>query len=98
MCLRAVEHLDTAVIAVADIDIALRVGRDGVHEIELARPLAFLAPGFHPVAVLVEFGNARVHIAVADVAVSGGVPGHVRRLTETPVVMPVDLVAMPSGR
>ena len=65
----AVEHLDAPVVAVADIDVALRVGRDGVHEVELARALAALAPGLDPVAVLAELGDARVDVAVADIDV-----------------------------
>src|SRR5207302_9993999 len=94
----AVEHLNAAVVAVSDIDIALRVGRDGVYQIELARPLAFLAPGFHPVAIPVELGDARIHVAVADIAVAGRVPGDISRLAEAAVVMRINLLAVPGRR
>src|SRR4051794_2746568 len=52
----AIEHLDAPVVAIPDIDIALRIGGDGMHQVELARPLALLAPRLDPVAILVELG------------------------------------------
>src|SRR5262245_46059183 len=81
----AVEHLDAPVVAVADIDQALRVGGDAVHEAELAGTFAVLAPGFHPLAVLVVFGDAGIHIAVADIDVALRIPGDVGRLAEAAV-------------
>ena len=41
----AVENLDSAVAAIADVDISLRIGGDGVRRVELARLVAALAPG-----------------------------------------------------
>ena len=41
--------------------------------------VAGLAPRLDPVAVLVELRDARIDVAVADVDVAGGVPGHVGR-------------------
>ena len=49
----AVEHLNAAVAAVGDVDIALRIRRDAVRRIELAGPIAGLAPRLQPLAVLV---------------------------------------------
>ena len=40
----AVEHLDAAVAAVGDVDIALRVGGDAMRRVELARLVAAVAP------------------------------------------------------
>src|SRR5579871_4295028 len=48
-----VEDLDEIVLAVSDIDVAVRVGGDGVYGMELARFGATLAPFRDPVAVLV---------------------------------------------
>src|SRR5262249_56042211 len=81
----AVEHLDAAIVAVADIDIALGIGGDRMHEIEFAGALAVLAPRLHPVAVLVVFGDACVHVAVADEDVALRIPGHIGRLAEAAV-------------
>ena len=41
----AVEHLHAMVLAVGDVDPAVRVGDDVVHDVELARIGAGLAPG-----------------------------------------------------
>ena len=60
---------------------------DAVHEVELAGALAALPPRLHPVAVLVVFGDARVHVAVADVDVAVRIPGHVGRLAEAAIHM-----------
>ena len=82
----AVEHLDAPVAAVGDIDIALGVGADAVRRAELARLAAAVAPGLHPVAVLVDLGDARIDVAVADIGVARRVPGHVGRLTEAAIL------------
>src|SRR5262249_58088145 len=68
-----------------DIDVALRIGGDAVHEVEFARTFAALPPRLQPVAVLVVFGHARIHVAVADVDVALRIPGHVGRLAEAAV-------------
>ena len=78
----AVEHLDAAVAAVGHVDVPLRVGRDAVRRVELAGLVAGLAPGLEPVAVLIDFRDARIDVAVADVGVAGGIPGHVGHLAE----------------
>ena len=53
--------------------------------VELAGLVAGLAEGLEPVAVLVDLGDARIDVAVADVGVAGGVPGHVGDLAELAV-------------
>ena len=45
-------------------------------------PVAAFAPGLQPVAVLVDLGDARIDVAVADVSVAGGVPRDVGHLAE----------------
>src|SRR5262249_19781764 len=62
----AVEHLDAAVAAVGDVEVALRVRGDRMRRVELAGLGTAVAPGLHPVAVLVDLGDARVDVAVAD--------------------------------
>jgi hypothetical protein len=66
----AVEHLDAPVGAVGHIDVALGVGGNGMHRVELAGASARRAPRFHPVAALVDLGDARIDIAVADIAIA----------------------------
>src|SRR5262245_36767279 len=56
-----------------------------MHEVEFAGTFAALPPRLHPVAVLVVFGYARIHVAVADVDVALRIPGHVGRLAEAAV-------------
>ena len=82
----AVEHLDAVVAAIGDIDIAVGVGRDRMRGVELAGLLAAVAPRFQPVAVLVDLGDARIDIAVADEGVAGLVPGHVGDLAKPAVL------------
>src|SRR5262249_46132539 len=69
-----VEHLDAVVVKIADVNVALRIGGDAVHEVELAGTFAALPPRLHPVAILVVFGHARIHVAVADVDVALRIP------------------------
>ena len=45
-----------------------------------------VAPRLHPVAVLVDLGDARVDVAVADEDVAGRIPGDVGHLAEAPVL------------
>src|SRR5579872_2652186 len=80
---------DAAVAAVTHVDVALCIGGYGVGgvQFELFGMLAILglspiAPLLHPIAVLVELGDARVDVAVADEDVALRVPGHVGGLPE----------------
>src|SRR2546422_4816398 len=77
-----IENLDAVVAAVGNVNIVLRVDSDAVRSAELAGLVARFAPGFEPVAVLVDLGDARIDVAVADVSVAGGIPSHVRNLAE----------------
>ena len=70
----AVEDLDAAVAAVGHVDVSLRVGGDAVRRVELAGLVAGFAKGHEPFAVLVDLGDARVDVAVADVGVAGWRP------------------------
>src|SRR5258708_1271267 len=53
-----------------------------MRSIELAGLIARFAPGLEPVAVLVDFGDARIDVAIADVGVASGVPSDVGDLAE----------------
>src|SRR5579863_5279958 len=77
-----VEDLDAAVIAIGDIDCAARVGDNVMQRAELAFAIAGLAPRLQPVAVLVELGDARIDIAVADEDIAGRIPGDIGGLPE----------------
>src|SRR2546425_10383665 len=61
-----VEDLDAPVAAVGDVDVVARVDGDAVRQVELAGLIAGFAPGFKPVAVLIDFCNSRIDIAVRD--------------------------------
>src|SRR5712671_4314644 len=86
-----VEDLDAVVVAVGDIDIALRVNRNAADIVELALAGALLAPAFDEFAVLVEFGDARIALAVGDENVALGIPGDIGRTVE-------DVLRPPSAR
>src|SRR3954468_5638746 len=77
-----VEDLDAVVVAVGDIDIALRVDRDAADVVELALSAALLAPALHELAVFVEFGDARIALAVGDENIALGVPSDIGRTVE----------------
>ena len=78
----AVEYLNAVIAAVGDVDVALGVGRDRMRRVELAGTFAAVAPRFEPVAVLVDLGDARIDVAVADEGVAGGVESRVGDLAE----------------
>src|SRR6185312_12344967 len=63
----AVEHLHAMVLAIGDIDPAIGVGRDVVHDVELPGIAARLAPGFQQLAVGRIFVHAGIAVAVGDV-------------------------------
>ena len=77
-----VEDLDAAVATIGDVDVVVCIDGDAVRGVELAWLVTRFAPGLEPIAVLVDFGDARIHVAVADVGVPGGVPRDVGNLTE----------------
>ena len=49
-------------------------------------PVPRLAPGLEPLAVLIDLGDARIDVAVADKSVAGLVPGDVGHLSEKAIV------------
>src|SRR5260221_6357417 len=61
-----VEHLDAIVRAIGDVDASVLVDRDRVRRLQLAVAGAARAPHHQELAVLVELGDARVAVAVAD--------------------------------
>ena len=77
-----IEDLDAAVATVGDVDVVVRIDSDAVRGVEVARLVAGFAPRLEPVALLVDFGDTRIDIAVADVGVARGVPRDVGDLTE----------------
>src|SRR6516162_233427 len=63
----AVEHLDAVVLAVGDIDPAIRVTADVVRDVELAGIGAGFAPRHQELAVRRVFVDAGIAIAVGDI-------------------------------
>ena len=63
----AVEHLHAMILAVGDIDPAVGVGCDVMHDVELAGIAARLAPGLEQLAVGRVFVHAGIAVAVGDV-------------------------------
>src|SRR5206468_648966 len=81
-----IEHLDAAVAPVGDINVALVVGGNAVRRVELSElSPSWFAVRADPVAVLVELGDARVDVPVADVDIALRIPGHVGGLAELAV-------------
>ena len=80
----AVEHLHAMVLAIRDIDPAVGVGADVVHDVELAGTAARAAPREQQLAVGRIFVHARVAVAVADIDVAArrerGVGAAIERL------------------
>src|SRR3954470_3141394 len=81
-----IEHLDAPVEPVRHVDVPLRVGGDAVRGVELAGLIAAVAPRLDPVARLVDLGDARIYVPVADEDVALRIPGHVGDLPEAAVL------------
>src|SRR5260221_4581363 len=77
-----VEDLDAAVAAVRDVNAIVRINRDAVRSVELTGLIPGFAPGLEPVAVLVDFGDARIDVAVGDVNIASSIPRDVGDLAE----------------
>src|SRR5258706_8566123 len=77
-----IEHLDTPIGAIADVEVVVAVRHNSMREAELSRRSSLFAPGLHPIAILVEFRDARVDISVRNVDVAVGVPRYVGGLAE----------------
>src|SRR5712675_1719618 len=82
----SIEHLDSAVTAIRNVDISFGVERNAVRSIELPRFAFGFAPGFEPSTIFVDFGDPRIDVAVADVSVVGFVPRYVCHLSEHSVL------------
>lgn len=67
-----VEDLHPMVLAVGDVDPAVGVAADVVHDVELARTAAGLSPGAQQLAVWRVLVHARVAIAVRHVDLAAG--------------------------
>src|SRR5579871_5520563 len=65
-----VEDLNAPIGAVADINIVVAVDGDRMRQVELTRAIALCPPLLHPIAVLVELGDARVDVAIRNVDVA----------------------------
>src|SRR5262249_11116751 len=85
-----IEHLNTAVPSVGDIEAAIPVDRDRVYRVELAGPGARRSPGHEKLPVSVELDDARVRVAVGDVEGAIGKPGDIRRPAEMLIVVAGD--------
>src|SRR5258705_8095990 len=81
-CAVRIEYLNAPVAAIRDVDVPLCVGSDAVRRVEFAGLGSAIAPLFHPGAVLVELGHARVDVPVADEDIAFGIPRHIRWLAE----------------
>jgi hypothetical protein len=67
-----VEHLDPVVLAIGDVDPAIGVGDDIVHDVELAGIGAGFAPTLDEFAVRRKFVDAGIAVAVRDVDLAFG--------------------------
>src|SRR5262249_31331356 len=73
----AVKDLNSFVPRVGNIHVALRVDREAMGGVELARIAALRSPGLHKLAVSVELGDSRVSKTIRDVNVSRAIPRHI---------------------
>src|SRR6202034_79859 len=78
----AVEDLNASIAAVRNIEVALGVGLNRMQNPELPRPRPKLAPRLNPISVSVVLGDAGIDVTVADISVSGRVPGDIGHLPE----------------
>src|SRR5262245_22216846 len=73
----AVETLNASVLTVRDVDVALRIGCDGVRCVQLPGLSSARPDGFDEPAVLVVLHNARVRVAVSHEDIAGQIPGDI---------------------
>jgi hypothetical protein len=66
-----IEHLNTPVATVRDVNVVLRVDGNTMRSFELPGSIAGLSPGFDPLAILIYFGDARIDVSVGDIRVAG---------------------------
>src|SRR5258706_835841 len=77
-----VKDLDALVVAVDDVHLVIGADRETVHQLELSRPRALGSPLEQVLAVLVEFDDAGIIVAIADEEGSIGQPGDIRWAAE----------------
>src|SRR5690242_8480927 len=80
-----IEHLNAAIFPIRHVDVSCCIGCDAMRQIELTRPSPPIAPGLHPVAVLVILRHTRIDVSVTDESVAFRIPRHIGRLTELPL-------------
>src|SRR5580700_10956096 len=78
------EYLDALVGPVGDVELAVRVERDAVRQVELALAMARRAPRLDQPSVAGEAVHAGVAVAVGHVNVAVGVADHLGRVIERP--------------
>lgn len=64
----SIEHLDSAVTAIRNVDISLSVEGNAMWSIELPGFASRFTPGFEPFTSFVDFADSRIDVAVADVS------------------------------
>src|SRR5438045_1779201 len=81
-CPIVIEDLEALVPTIAHVHITLGVSRDRMRRVKLTWRRPSRSPGLEEPAILVEFRDPRVAIAIGYENVSGCVPGHVGRPIE----------------
>src|SRR5579872_3163376 len=72
------QDLNPPVSSIRHIDVAVRVGLNGMRSVELAGGSAFGAYLLDVPAVLVVFHNPRIGITIGHKNIAGGIPGNIR--------------------
>ena len=100
-----VERLNAPIAAVSNIDILVAIDPDIVRVAEVAgvlisvfSALAGRAPALEPISVLIELGDLRIEVAVANVDVIVFVPGDVGGTVEIAVHRGWRRIGMPVAR
>src|SRR5947209_4775559 len=81
----SVEDLDAIIPAIRHVRVPRRICSNTVRRVELARFVARLPPRHQPVSALVDLGDTRIDVPVADVRILSGIPRYVGHLSKHPI-------------
>src|SRR5271166_500498 len=80
-----VEDLDALVLAVPNVNSALRVDGDAMRQVEFTNAGSKFSPGFDVISIAVKLYDTGISIAVSDVYMTVLGEGHIGWLVEEPI-------------
>jgi len=78
----SIEYLNAMISAVRYINIVLGINRNAMRCGELTWLVSRFTPRLQPIAIFIDLGNSRIDVTVADISIAGGIPCHIRHLSE----------------